>query len=155
MTLAEHAKQGVRCIAFHPGGIAETGMGQTAPEQFRSYLYDTGMVSLLPLNVSLPTSLPSPACVFPISAYSRPPFSESRSRNRAISVHAARRLPRWPFRFLELGHGAGRRLEGPDCERRSTNFANSLGRSAEQRGRAAARSQADVDPLRNGYDEGA
>ncbi|KAL2044706.1 hypothetical protein N7G274_002480 [Stereocaulon virgatum] len=37
----EHAKQGVRCIAFHPGGIAETGMGQTAPPQFRSRLYDT------------------------------------------------------------------------------------------------------------------
>ena len=40
---AEHAKQGVRCIAFHPGGIAETGMGQTAPPQFRSRLYDTGL----------------------------------------------------------------------------------------------------------------
>ncbi|MCJ1267189.1 hypothetical protein MMC22_007074 [Lobaria immixta] len=38
---AEHAKQGVRCVAFHPGGIAETGMGQRAPEQFRSRLYDT------------------------------------------------------------------------------------------------------------------
>ena len=38
---AEHAKQGVRCIAFHPGGIAETGMGPPAPPQFRSRLYDT------------------------------------------------------------------------------------------------------------------
>lgn len=42
LTRPEHAKQGVRCVAFHPGGIAETGMGQTAPEQFRSRLYDTG-----------------------------------------------------------------------------------------------------------------
>lgn len=42
LTRPEHAKQGVRCIAFHPGGIAETGMGQRAPEQFRSRLYDTG-----------------------------------------------------------------------------------------------------------------
>lgn len=42
LTCLEHAKQGVRCIAFHPGGIAETSMGQKAPEQFRSRLYDTG-----------------------------------------------------------------------------------------------------------------
>lgn len=40
-THLESAKHGVRCIAFHPGGIAETGMGQTAPPQFRSRLYDT------------------------------------------------------------------------------------------------------------------
>ena len=37
---AEHARQGIRCIAFHPGGTAETGMGQTAPLQVRSRLYD-------------------------------------------------------------------------------------------------------------------
>ena len=47
---AEHAKQGVRCVAFHPGGIAETGMGQTAPPQFRSRLYDTGSTVLSDLN---------------------------------------------------------------------------------------------------------
>lgn len=49
---AEHAKEGVCCIAFHPGGIAETGMGQTAPEQFRSRLYDSGKESFpLPLGL--------------------------------------------------------------------------------------------------------
>ena len=37
----EYGKQGVRALAFHPGGIASTGMGQTAPEQFRHRLIDT------------------------------------------------------------------------------------------------------------------
>lgn len=31
----------LRCLAFHPGGIASTGMGQAAPEQFRDGLIDT------------------------------------------------------------------------------------------------------------------
>ncbi|SPO02050.1 related to oxidoreductase, short chain dehydrogenase/reductase family [Cephalotrichum gorgonifer] len=37
----EHGAQGVRCIAFHPGGIASTGMGQRCPAQFRGRLIDT------------------------------------------------------------------------------------------------------------------
>lgn len=37
----EHGHQGVRCVAFHPGGIASTGMGQRAPLQFRGSLLDT------------------------------------------------------------------------------------------------------------------
>lgn len=37
----EYGAQGVRCVAFHPGGIATTGMGQRAPEQFRGSLLDT------------------------------------------------------------------------------------------------------------------
>jgi NAD(P)-dependent dehydrogenase (short-subunit alcohol dehydrogenase family) len=38
---AEHATQGVRCFAFHPGGIGSTDMGQTAPEWLAPYLIDT------------------------------------------------------------------------------------------------------------------
>ena len=34
-------KQGVRCIAFHPGGILDTGMGEKAPDYFKPYLYDS------------------------------------------------------------------------------------------------------------------
>ena len=37
----EYGPLGVRCVAFHPGGIASTGMGQAAPEQFRARLIDT------------------------------------------------------------------------------------------------------------------
>jgi NAD(P)-dependent dehydrogenase (short-subunit alcohol dehydrogenase family) len=37
----EYGKQGIRALAFHPGGIASTGMGQTAPEQYRANLIDT------------------------------------------------------------------------------------------------------------------
>lgn len=37
----EYGKQGVRALAFHPGGIASTGMGQSAPEQYRARLHDT------------------------------------------------------------------------------------------------------------------
>jgi len=37
----EYGHQGVRCVAFHPGGIATTGMGQRAPLQFRGSLLDT------------------------------------------------------------------------------------------------------------------
>ncbi|KAJ4344865.1 uncharacterized protein N0V89_012609 [Didymosphaeria variabile] len=37
----EYGAQGVRCMAFHPGGIASTGMGQRAPLQFRGSLLDT------------------------------------------------------------------------------------------------------------------
>lgn len=37
----EYGKQGVRALAFHPGGIASTGMGQTAPAQYRHRLLDT------------------------------------------------------------------------------------------------------------------
>ncbi|KAF2875187.1 hypothetical protein BDV95DRAFT_485913 [Massariosphaeria phaeospora] len=37
----EYGAQGVRCLAFHPGGIASTGMGQRAPLQFRGSLLDT------------------------------------------------------------------------------------------------------------------
>ena len=37
----EYGGRGIRCLAFHPGGIASTGMGKTAPEQFRKRLIDT------------------------------------------------------------------------------------------------------------------
>ena len=37
----EYGAQGVRCLAFHPGGIASTGMGQRAPLQFKGSLLDT------------------------------------------------------------------------------------------------------------------
>lgn len=37
----KHGKQGVRALAFHPGVIASTGMGQTALEQYRNNLIDT------------------------------------------------------------------------------------------------------------------
>ncbi|KAI9849923.1 MAG: hypothetical protein M1837_000137 [Sclerophora amabilis] len=40
----EHANQDVRCIAFHPGGIAETGMGQKAPEQFSALASTTPVI---------------------------------------------------------------------------------------------------------------
>lgn len=38
---AEHAQQGVRCFAYHPGGIGSTDMGQTAPDWLVPYLIDT------------------------------------------------------------------------------------------------------------------
>jgi NAD(P)-dependent dehydrogenase (short-subunit alcohol dehydrogenase family) len=38
---AEHSQQGVRCFAFHPGGIVTTDMGQTAPSWLKPYLIDT------------------------------------------------------------------------------------------------------------------
>ena len=64
VTFTEHAKQGVRCIAFHPGGVAETALGQKAPEQFRSLLNDTGMVlhlkSSFPFQYSISELLSSP-----------------------------------------------------------------------------------------------
>jgi NAD(P)-dependent dehydrogenase (short-subunit alcohol dehydrogenase family) len=41
MIHCEHQAQGVRCVAFHPGGIRTTGMGQTAPQQFAAGLVDT------------------------------------------------------------------------------------------------------------------
>jgi NAD(P)-dependent dehydrogenase (short-subunit alcohol dehydrogenase family) len=41
MVQLEYGKQGVRALAFHPGGIASTGMGQTALEQYRANLIDT------------------------------------------------------------------------------------------------------------------
>ncbi|KAF1825881.1 NAD(P)-binding protein [Dissoconium aciculare CBS 342.82] len=41
MIQMEYGKQGVRALAFHPGGIASTGMGQAAPEQYRANLFDT------------------------------------------------------------------------------------------------------------------
>ncbi|KAF2270131.1 NAD(P)-binding protein [Lojkania enalia] len=37
----EYGAQGVRCIAFHPGGVASTGMGERAPKQFQGMLLDT------------------------------------------------------------------------------------------------------------------
>lgn len=37
----EYGKQGVRALSFHPGGIASTGMGQRAPQQFKNRLIDT------------------------------------------------------------------------------------------------------------------
>jgi NAD(P)-dependent dehydrogenase (short-subunit alcohol dehydrogenase family) len=37
----EYGKEGVRALAFHPGGTASTGMGQAAPEQYRHRLLDT------------------------------------------------------------------------------------------------------------------
>ncbi|KUL87488.1 hypothetical protein ZTR_04573 [Talaromyces verruculosus] len=37
----EYSSQNVRCVAFHPGGILHTGMGQSAPAYFKPYLYDT------------------------------------------------------------------------------------------------------------------
>ena len=41
LLLLDYGKQGVRALSFHPGGIASTGMGQNAPEQFRHRLIDT------------------------------------------------------------------------------------------------------------------
>jgi NAD(P)-dependent dehydrogenase (short-subunit alcohol dehydrogenase family) len=38
---AEHAEQGIRCFAYHPGGIGTTDMGQNAPEWLAPYLTDT------------------------------------------------------------------------------------------------------------------
>ncbi|MCJ1440960.1 MAG: hypothetical protein MMC23_001446 [Stictis urceolatum] len=38
---AEHAAQGVRCIAFHPGGVADTDIGEKAPKWLRERLTDT------------------------------------------------------------------------------------------------------------------
>ena len=35
------APQGVRCVCFHPGGVASTDMGQQAPAQFRGSLLCT------------------------------------------------------------------------------------------------------------------
>ncbi|KAI9843160.1 MAG: hypothetical protein M1838_002748 [Thelocarpon superellum] len=37
----EHSEQGVQCIAFHPGGIADTDLGRRAPAAFQPYLNDT------------------------------------------------------------------------------------------------------------------
>ena len=37
----EYGQQGVHAVAMHPGGIASTGMGQNAPEQYRHRLNDT------------------------------------------------------------------------------------------------------------------
>ena len=37
----EYAQQGVHAVAMHPGGIASTGMGQNAPQQYRHRLNDT------------------------------------------------------------------------------------------------------------------
>ena len=41
MIQCEYGEKGVRAIALHPGGIASTGMGQNAPEQYRNRLVDT------------------------------------------------------------------------------------------------------------------
>ncbi|MCJ1246255.1 hypothetical protein MMC30_003461 [Trapelia coarctata] len=38
---AEHHARGVICIAFHPGGIADTGMGENVPENLRQNLIDS------------------------------------------------------------------------------------------------------------------
>lgn len=62
----------LHCIP--PGGIAETGMGQTAPPQFRSRLYDTGWTilidlllhqSLIIILVIQSTSLAAPPSISP------------------------------------------------------------------------------------------
>lgn len=42
LLLMEHHGQGTRCIAVHPGGIADTGMGNNAPQHYRNLLHDTG-----------------------------------------------------------------------------------------------------------------
>jgi len=41
----EHYARGAICIAFHPGGIADTGMGEDAPENLRQFLIDSGNTS--------------------------------------------------------------------------------------------------------------
>ena len=38
---SEHSHQGVRCIAFHPGAIPNTGMGERVTAHFKPYLVDT------------------------------------------------------------------------------------------------------------------
>lgn len=131
LTHPEHAKQGVRCIAFHPGGIAETGMGQAAPEQFRSRLYDTGKDSTFPDSIPL-----SPTVLFfslmssqRALTYKRV-LSKPRGWNSSLLIHTASRLPRRAICLFKLGHGAAGRVGGPNCERGSTEVTNPLWRPA-------------------------
>jgi NAD(P)-dependent dehydrogenase (short-subunit alcohol dehydrogenase family) len=38
---AEYGAQGVQCVCFHPGGVATTDMGRSAPAQYRGMLHST------------------------------------------------------------------------------------------------------------------
>ena len=89
---AEHAEQGVRCVAFHPGGIAETGMGQTAPPQFRSRLYDTGstILSGLLFHQSLITTL-----VIQSSSLAAPPFISLQNLHLSCPADLSFRTGTW------------------------------------------------------------
>lgn len=95
----EHSAQGVRCFAFHPGGVGSTSMGQAAPEWLKPYLIDTST----PLDFGL-MLLPSLQI---LTCSSRPCC-----RNLPIPFNGKGRLPKGSVRQLELELGRTGEKEG-------------------------------------------
>lgn len=94
-------------------------MGQSAPEHFRSRLYDTGKKQPPPLPQDPQLSTFDIRRFFVLTFPEKPSYSQSRRWNSPLSLYLARCVFKRSFRVCELGHGAARRSTGDDRARRS------------------------------------